>query len=264
MTLNCFQELFSQFQEPLKSYLFRMTANRADAEDLAHDTFIRAFDKLSSFKHNSSLKTWVFQIATNLAINLLNKRNRWSADVSQQAKALVYANPKLSRDLEGVNQRDPHGSYSIKEHIDTCFTCISKVLPIENQVAVLLKDVYEFSITEIMSILSRSEGKVKYLLQSGRSLLTKTFESKCALVNKKGTCHQCSELNGWFNPKQNQQEALLKIKLAEQSARTSQEHLYKLRTELIRAIDPLKSDGHALQKVLLNCNRMVMGELEEP
>ena len=41
--INAFQKLFSAFQDQLKSYLFRITANRADAEDIAHDTFIRAF-----------------------------------------------------------------------------------------------------------------------------------------------------------------------------------------------------------------------------
>jgi RNA polymerase sigma-70 factor, ECF subfamily len=60
--INAFQSLFAAFQHQLRSYLYRLLANRNDAEDLVHDTFIKAFDKLSTFKGESSLKTWVFQI----------------------------------------------------------------------------------------------------------------------------------------------------------------------------------------------------------
>ncbi|MEO1628950.1 MAG: sigma-70 family RNA polymerase sigma factor, partial [Bacteroidota bacterium] len=131
--INAFQDLFVAFQNQLKSFLFRIMASRADAEDIAHDTFIRAFDKLHSFRGTSSLKTWVFQIATNLAYNHMKKRRRWTEDVSQQAKSLVLANPILASKIEQVHKHSTCGAYEIKEHIDTCFTCISKNLPIENQ-----------------------------------------------------------------------------------------------------------------------------------
>ena len=65
--INAFQDLFIGFQTQLKSYLYRLLANRNDAEDIMHDTFIKAFDKLSTFRGESSLKTWVFQIANHLA-----------------------------------------------------------------------------------------------------------------------------------------------------------------------------------------------------
>ena len=259
--INAFQSLFAAFQDQLKSYLFRITASRADAEDIAHDTFIRSFDKLVGFRQDASLKTWVFQIATNLAYNELKKRKRWDQDVSQQAKALVFDNPALAQHLEHVAQSSPYGTYEIKEHIDTCFTCIGKNLPIENQVTLLLKDVYDFSVREIMNILDKTEGQVKYYLQAARQAMTATFDQRCALVNKRGTCHQCSELNGWFNPKQNQQEAKMKIRLHSDAAKLDKEKLFNLRTQLIKAIDPLKSSGNALQEALMDCNRMAMGEI---
>lgn len=45
--INAFQVLFASFQSPLKSYLYRLLANRNDAEDLTHDTFIKAFGSAS-------------------------------------------------------------------------------------------------------------------------------------------------------------------------------------------------------------------------
>ena len=72
--INAFQTLFAGFQNQLKSYLYRLLANRNDAEDLTHDTFIKAYEKLATFKGEASLKTWVFQIATHLSYNHLQRQ----------------------------------------------------------------------------------------------------------------------------------------------------------------------------------------------
>ena len=262
--INAFQNLFTDFQNQLKSYLYRLLANRNDAEDLTHDTFIKAFDKLSTFKGEASLKTWVFQIATNLAYNYLQRQKRWTPDVSEQAKKLVIENPTLRNEIIKIHETSPDAKYDMKEHIDTCFTCISKNLPIENQIVLMLKDIYDFSIAEICLIIEKTEGVVKYLLQDSRKIMTDIFDNRCALVNKNGVCHQCSELNGWFNPKENQQQALIKLDLAKGSKKYNRKELYHIRTALVKAIDPLRSKGSDLQEILLKCNSMAMGETPIP
>jgi RNA polymerase sigma-70 factor, ECF subfamily len=262
--INAFQSLFVNFQGQLKSYLYRLLANRNDAEDLTHDTFIQAFDKLSTFKGESSLKTWVFRIATNLAYNYMQRNKRWTADVSAKAKQLVLENATLRDEIVRVHATSPDAKYDMKEHIDTCFTCIAKNLPIENQVALILKDVYDFSIAEICLILDKTEGIVKYLLQDGRKTMTDIFDNRCALVNKNGVCHQCSELNGWFNPKEDQQQALMDLDHLRGSKKYNRDELYRMRAELVKAIDPLRSEGASLQEILLRCNRMAMGEVAVP
>ncbi|HAS43389.1 MAG TPA: RNA polymerase subunit sigma-24 [Microscillaceae bacterium] len=256
--INAFQELFAEFQEALKSYLYRLTANRNDAEDLTHDTFIRSFDKLHLYKGASSLKTWIFQIATNLAYNQLKKQKRWTTDVLAQAKDLVTSDQTLAANLMKVNQISAYGRYEIKEHIDTCFTCMGKTLLIEHQIALILKDIYDFSVKEMMQILDKSEGTVKYLLQEARKKMTTIFDNRCALINQQGICHQCSELNGWLNPKQNQQEALAKVALVKQSKKYDRNVLFELRTQLIKNIDPLRCEGNEMQEMLMQCNRMAM------
>jgi RNA polymerase sigma-70 factor, ECF subfamily len=256
--INAFQDLFSEFQNALKSYLYRLLANRNDAEDLLHDTFIKAYDKLSTFKGEASLKTWVFQIATHLAYNYLQRQKRWTPDVSEKAKQLVLSNPTLRNDIIKTHETAPDAKYDMKEHIDTCFTCIAKNLPIENQIVLMLKDVYDFSISEICLIMTKTEGVIKYLLQDGRKTMTDIFDNRCALINKNGVCNQCSELNGWFNPKQNQQAALMQLKLVKGSKKYNREELFAMRIELVKAIDPLRSNGTDLQQVLLNCNVLAM------
>ncbi len=258
--INSFQEIFSGFQAQLRSYLYRLLAGRNDAEDLLHDTFIRAFDKISLYKGESSLKTWVFQIGTNLALNELKKRKRWTEDSAEQAKNLVLSNEKLAGKITKVNSSSTFGRYEIKEHLDTCFTCIGRTLLVENQVALILKDVYEFSVREICQILGKTEGVVKYLLQDGRKTMVDVFDRRCALINKNGICNQCSELNGWLNPKQDQQEALNQLSLVKGSSKYDRDQLYELRRVLVKNIDPLLSEGHELQEELMKCNRIAMDE----
>ena len=253
--INAFQQLFSAFQNQLKSYLYRLMTSRNDAEDLTHDTFIKAFDSLSTFKGDSSLKTWVFQIATNLAYNQLKGRKRWQSDVMQKGKSLAVTDSAVFDAIMNVSRNSGANRYEIKEHIDVCFTCISKTLPIENQITLLLKDVYEFSVADICLILDKTEGVVKHLLLDARKTLTEVFDSRCALVNKNGVCNQCSELNGLFNPKQNTQEKLMKIKMVKESNKFDRRELFKMRTALVKGIDPLRSKGADLQEALLKCNR---------
>ena len=256
--IHAFQELFSAFFPQLKSYLYRLLANRNDAEDIAHDTFIRAFDKLHTFKGDASLKTWVFSIATRLAYTYLEKQKRWVPEVAAKAKQLVVNNAALRAEIVALHQQSAQGQYEIREHIDTCFTCIGKHLPIENQVAVILKDIYDFPVADIALVLEKTEGVVKYLLQDGRKVMMDIFDHRCALINKQGVCHQCAELNGWFNPKQDQQQALMQLDLVKGSSKYNREQLYQMRATLVSAIDPLRSAGADLQDILMKCNVLAM------
>ncbi|MBY0424438.1 MAG: RNA polymerase sigma factor [Cytophagales bacterium] len=184
--INAFQTSFAGFQKQLKSYLYRLLANRNDVEDLTHDTFIKAFEKLATFKGDSSLKTWVFQIATHLAYNYLQRQKRWTPDVSEQAKKLVLENEELRENIVRVYEKGTDAVYDIKEHIDTCFTCISKNLPIENQITLMLKDVYDFSVSEICQIMDKSEGTVIYLLHDGRKTMTDILTTDVPWLIKTG------------------------------------------------------------------------------
>lgn len=260
--INAFQSLFAEFQPQLKSYLYRLLTDRNDADDLTHDTFVRAFDKIGSFGGQASLKTWVFQIATNLAYDHLRVRKRWLPTAQDASKAYSYENPAVPQAFFAAHQNAPHGSYEIREHIDFCFTCIAKTLPIEQQVALMLKDVYGFNVSDIVQILNQTGGKVKHLLHDARQTMTSIFAHRCALVSKTGACHQCTELNGVFNPEQNRQVERMKLTKLQASDDANQTELYELRTELVRAIDPLRADGADLHELIMRCTRKAIGEIE--
>jgi RNA polymerase sigma-70 factor (ECF subfamily) len=263
--INAFQRLFADFQPKLKSYLYRLLTDRNDAEDLLHDSFVRAFDKLPAFRGESSLKTWVFAIATRLAQDHLKKRRRWGAEAQALAKELVLRDASLREALNATSRSLGEEAYDMREHIDFCFTCMAKTLPLEEQVALILKEVYAFSVQEVAQVLGKSEGVVKHLLLGARRTLSEIFEQRCALINKQGVCNQCSELNGIHNPRQDQQAALMKLELVQ--AKTSQKYdreaLLELRLRLVEGIDPLRARGASLHELLMRCTRKAIGEIKQ-
>jgi RNA polymerase sigma-70 factor (ECF subfamily) len=258
--INAFQTLFAEFQNQLKSYLYRLLTDRNDVEDLTHDTFIKVFTNLSTFNQESSLKTWVFKIATNLAYDHLRKLKRWQPDAQDRAADLAIGSEEIRQVFWMVHNTSPAGAYEMKEHIDYCFTCISKTLPIENQIALILKNIYDFQVKEICIILEKTEGVIKHLLNDARNTMTDIFEHRCALINQTGVCHQCSHINEIFNPKQNQQEELMKLELVKASKKYNREQLFTLRTFLVKAIDPLHAAGTDFHEEIMNCLKTAIGE----
>ncbi|WP_157557858.1 RNA polymerase sigma factor [Niabella aurantiaca] len=260
--INAFQTLFAEFQTQLKSYLYRLLTDRNDVDDLTHDTFIKAFTKISTFKEESSLKTWVFKIATNLAYDHLRRQKRWLPDAQDRAADLAISSEGMRQVFWMVHDNSPAGAYEMREHIDYCFTCISKTLPIENQVALILKNMYDFQVKEICLILEKTEGVVKHLLNDARNTMTNIFEHRCALINQQGVCHQCSHINEIFNPRQNQQEELMKLELVKASKKYNREQLFELRTQLAKAIDPLHAAGSDFHEEIMRCLRTAIGEID--
>ncbi len=258
MTKEQMTKEFELSARQLKSYILRITASVADTEDILQDTYLKAAEKLDTFSGRSSVKTWLFAIASNLAKDNLRAKKRWVQNVTDITKEAALSNPQFFQDAMSIRATSPQGQFEIREHIAFCFTCIAKSLPLEQQVSLLLKEVYDFKVQEIMIILDTTEAMVKYYLHTGRSKMINVFEGRCALINKQGICHQCSELNGIFNPKQKFQEEVVKIDMAREAENADKEHLFDLRMKVIRGIDPFESNAAALQLHHLEHNRQVM------
>lgn len=258
MSINQLHAEFENYRDQLKSYILRITASVADAEDIVQDTFLKAAEKIESYRGESSLKTWIFTIASNLAKDNLRAQRRWTEDVTDLSREAALKNPQFFAEAMAIRTSSPQGDFEIREHITFCFTCIAKSLPLEQQIAILLKEVYEFKVLEIAEILNITEAMAKYYLHAGRSKMIQIFEGRCALINKEGICHQCSELNGIFNPKQNTQQEIMQLELAKQAESGDKEHLFDLRMQIVKQIDPFHSAAAELQLHHLQHNSNVM------
>lgn len=250
-TTEHYQTEFLAFRPQLKSYLFRLTTNKQDTEDLLQDTYMKAFDKIASFKGTSSFKTWTFTIASNLAKDNFRVQEHWGEDWMDLVRDAHVADPALFAKKRAKLEDSPDGKFVLSEHLNYCFNCTTKTLLLHQQICLWLKEVYGFKVGEIMSILDLPEGKVKHAIADARKNLTRIFEHKCALINKKGTCSQCTGLNQMYNPEQDAHIEANKLKLVREQKHQNHEQLLDLRLELIRHIDPLSGKTTGLHHYLI-------------
>ncbi|MCI4671759.1 MAG: RNA polymerase sigma factor [Bacteroidia bacterium] len=248
---------FIGIQAQLESYLYRLSANKEDAKDLLQDTFLKVNQKIDSFQGNSSFKTWVFAIATNLARDNQRVKNRWKLEVQDECKNASLSTPKYQKKIISAFQNQTEQQFEIAEHINYCFTCIAKNLDLEEQIAVILKEFYQFKRSEIARILGKTEGVIKHLLFNGRKELQTKYEKRCALINKTGVCHQCSELNDFLQEVPNSKEKVEKLKL---NRKNSSETNLDIRFNLISKINPLNSKASELEDNILQILREVIDD----
>jgi len=182
-------------------------------------------------------------------------------DALAAARRGATAHVEVREYLARVHAGGPQAAFEIQEHIDFCFTCTSKTLVLEEQVALLLRDVYRCRTREVAIIMRTGEGAVKHYVHRARRTMAEVFDSRCALVRQEGPCHQCSQLNGWLNPKQTAQEALVSIEMARPATRANRERLLVLRRRLVRGIDPLADSGCDLHEAFLSLHRYCAGEV---
>lgn len=258
MTADLLAKEFEGFRQELRSYILRITVSAHDAEDIVQDAFIKASEKIDTFKGESSVKTWVFAIASNIARDLLRSKERWPENSGDICKEAALGNQEFFGEAMQIRQTSPQGMFEIKEHVAFCFTCISKSLPVEQQLVIFLKEVYGFKVKEIVEILRFNEPMVKYFLHTGRSKMNQVFDKRCSLINKEGVCHQCTELNGIFNPDQNAMEEAAKLQLVKDAETGTKDELLDLRMKILQELDPFESGAAELQLHHLEHNRQVM------
>ncbi|WP_220628068.1 RNA polymerase sigma factor [Confluentibacter sediminis] len=232
---------FISFKDKLSSFIFRLVTNRQDTEDIVQETYLKAFEKLNTFRKQSSFKTWVFTIAMNTAKNHLEKQKRWQENAQDYGANLHSKSPEYWERFQHVFKSTPDQEYDIKEHISYCFNCINKTLPLKQQVCLLLKEVYHFKVDEIIQITNLTEGVVKHALADARKNMIRIFDGRCAFVNKNGVCHQCTELTGILNSKQNAYIKAQEVKMVQEGNSVDKEYLLDLRLELVKGINPLNS-----------------------
>lgn len=254
---------FLKFKHELQSFIFRILTNRQDAEDVVQETYIKVHQNIATFKGESSFKTWVFSIALNLSKNHLAKQNRWLENAQDYGAALHLKSAEHLMAFMNVFESTPDKQYDAKEHIVYCFNCINKTLETDQQVCLLLKEVYEFKISEIMQITKLTEGIIKHAVSDARKNMIRIFDNRCSFVNKQGVCHQCTSLTGILNPKQDAQIEALKIKMVKEGSNPDKEHLLNLRLELVKNIDPLNSPNTLLNSYMLEQSKKWVEEAKE-
>lgn len=155
----CFERLLAKYRTPLVSFLYRMVRNRATAEDLAQEAFLRVFRARKDYVPGAKFTTWLFRIATNLALNSLRDGRRHLSDLS------IDRNEEDERPGLDVADSAPAIEATLleRERAKRIWAAV-EALPEKQRVAVLLHKYQELSYDEIARILGCSESALKSLL----------------------------------------------------------------------------------------------------
>ena len=224
---------------------------------MLHDTYLKVKQKIDAFQGKSSFKTWVFAIATNLAKDNQRVKNRWTLEAQDDCKNASLSTSEYRQKIRNAFQNQTEGQFEIVEHINYCFTCIAKNLKFEQQIAIILKEFYHFKRSEIAEILNKSEGVIKHLLFDGRKELQTRYDKRCALINKRGVCYQCAELNDFLQESADSEEKIKQLGLSEKHDRETN---LNIRFALINKINPLNSNAADLEDTILQILREVIDD----
>jgi len=159
-----FALLLHRYRTPLVNFLYRMVRNREQAEDLAQEVFIRVYRARADYVPSAKFTTWLFRIATNLALNSVRDTRHQRMEVSLDAPVTVDSEEGDERPLD-VAEKNPN----IEEHLvqqaqrDMIRHAIDK-LPEKQRAAVLLHKYQDLDYGEISKILSCSQSALKSLL----------------------------------------------------------------------------------------------------
>ncbi len=166
-SLAAYDELMRRYRERIYATVYHMTSNHEDANDLAQETFIKAFQALKSFKGDSSFYTWVYRIAVNKTINFLKQRKNRTHLSLNNLDINAEHDPDLVALISDKTPRRDVGLAELQERLNTAMQKLSDV----HRLVVTLHDVQGLSHEEIGKIMNCNIGTVRSRLFYARQQL---------------------------------------------------------------------------------------------
>lgn len=165
--MEAYDQLVRRYQERIYATIYHMTSNHEDANDLAQETFIKAFQALKSFKGGSSFYTWVYRIAVNKTINFLKQRKNRIHMSLNDLDFQAEHDPDL---VALVSDRTPRREVNLAELQEKLNAAMQK-LSEPHRLVVTLHDVQGLPHDEIAEIMECNIGTVRSRLFYARQQL---------------------------------------------------------------------------------------------
>jgi RNA polymerase sigma-70 factor (TIGR02960 family) len=186
---RAFGELTDPFVSELRLHCYRILGSVHDAEDVLQETLVAAWRGLSGFEERSSLRTWLYRIATNRCLNALRSSARqprpapsepsWAAEPTRRGEPL-FLSPypdDLLDDLPDLAV-GPEAWYEARETIALAFVVAVQRLPGRQRAVLMLRDVLGFRSAEVAEMLSVSEASVNSALQRARATMAASLPGR--------------------------------------------------------------------------------------
>jgi RNA polymerase sigma-70 factor (TIGR02960 family) len=179
---QAFRELIDPYRRELLAHCYRMLGSLTDAEDMLQETLLSAWRGLPRFEGRSSLRSWLYSIATNTCLNAIRSSGRqvpteptppFQPPEPTQRDEIRWLQPYPDSLLDGVADTapGPEARYSQTEAVELAFVVGLQRMPPRQAAAVLLRDVLGFGTDEVAAMLQTSQTAIKGTLQRGRAAL---------------------------------------------------------------------------------------------
>jgi RNA polymerase sigma-70 factor (TIGR02960 family) len=178
---EAFRELADPHRRELQLHCYRILGSLQDAEDLVQETLLAAWRGLDAFEGRSSVRAWLYRIATNRCLNALRDRSRRPQELQAMLEPPeptrrtepLWLEPYPDVLLEDVPDRSPGvaARYEARESIELAFIVALQRLPPRQRAVLVLRDVLGFRNAEVADMLDTGEGSVKGALQRARATL---------------------------------------------------------------------------------------------
>ncbi len=178
-----FADLTQPYRHELLAYCYRMLGSHEDAEDLVQETYLRAWRGYDGFQARSSVRTWLYRIATNACLTALAHRGRRVLPSGlDAASANPYATPRsgdngvewlgpLPDALVTSAADDPATVAATRDSLRLALIATLQHLSGRQRAVLILRDVLDFPAAEVADLLGTSTAAVKSTLQRARSRL---------------------------------------------------------------------------------------------
>jgi RNA polymerase sigma-70 factor (ECF subfamily) len=181
---QAFARLVAPYQAELRAHCYRMLGSVADAEDALQETLIRAWRGLAGFESRSSLRSWLYRIATNASLRMIEKRPKRVLPIDYGPAAdphvafgeplteSVWLEPFPDSEL-GLDAAllGPDARYEQRESIELAFAAALQHLPARQRAVLILRDVVGFSAKETAEALETTSVSVDSALQRARKAI---------------------------------------------------------------------------------------------
>jgi RNA polymerase sigma-70 factor (TIGR02960 family) len=178
---DAFRELTDPHRRELQVHCYRILGSVQDAEDLVQETLLAAWRGLEAFEGRSSVRAWLYRIATNRCLNALRDKARRPRQVHAMVEPPeptrrtepIWLEPYPDVLLEDIPDRSPgpEARYEVREAVELAFISALQNLPPSQRAALVLRDVLGFRTAEVAEMLETGEVSVKGALQRARAAL---------------------------------------------------------------------------------------------
>lgn len=150
---GAYRELVESNMRRVYSLALKYTGRHQDADDMAQETFIRAYKALPKFQGDSSFGTWVYRIAVNCCISLKRKQSRWGESIEEEQ--MTNVEDQTATDAEQVTM-----ARQTREQVASAMNALSP----KQRAVFVMKYMQQKKIREIADALDCAEGTVKQQL----------------------------------------------------------------------------------------------------